>query len=130
MVFQVHVPNPQEDSREDLVRGDRWDFSIRHYSNSLVTASPLRSTGSGTRPAIRDGGRSVCADLHHRNDYLWILARNSYCATRLLLQMFFRNGSAGAQQQNTCLDCHAALDPPLQDRVSSGWSSWMCYLPQ
>src|SRR6266536_1454483 len=40
--------------------------------------------------------------------------RNSCCAMALLLLMFFCDGSACAQQQNTCLDCHSALDPPLQ----------------
>ncbi len=32
----------------------------------------------------------------------------------LLLLVFFCGGSACAQQQNSCLDCHSALDPPLQ----------------
>jgi hypothetical protein len=40
--------------------------------------------------------------------------RNSWCVVALLLLMFFCGGLACAQQQNTCLDCHSALDPPLQ----------------
>ena len=32
----------------------------------------------------------------------------------LLLATAFCAGSARAQAQNTCLDCHGSLDPPLQ----------------
>ena len=32
----------------------------------------------------------------------------------LLLGMFVCGGTASAQTQNTCLDCHGSLDPPLQ----------------
>jgi hypothetical protein len=40
---------------------------------------------------------------------------NAHCrALFLLLVMCSCSGSAFAQTQNTCLDCHGALDPPLQ----------------
>jgi hypothetical protein len=40
--------------------------------------------------------------------------KTRYRALGLLLGLVFSAGTAFAQAQNTCLDCHGSLDPPLQ----------------
>ncbi len=74
MVFHVHVPDAQENSRKGVVcrRRRPGHFGVWRGRNCLAALAVLRSSWNQARTKTRSRRRNICSELYHRDDNLWI----------------------------------------------------------